>query len=825
MKIIKNFFFYYLIYLLFWKSNSLKCGENEIENCLKCGIGDKINTCEICNNKYFLFYNNLMCLSCSDPLYGQIGCVGNCKLSSTNNTNIICDKDGCKEGFYNLNGICIKCYETGYYPCKTCTISLDKDNYKKYNCTKCLSNSYILTSYGECLGCYISYCNKCHYDDLSEKICDECREGFYPDNSRQRCKECHDSIEISNGHCKICSDNLNDYESGQCWCDTFYTLKDHSTCVKCPENCHNCKYNNKTNKIECISCEQGYTITPQKTCSYCGDGCQFCSLSENLSPNCLLCFSQKFLNNNKCLICPENCISCDINQKCLQCKMNCTLLSDGTCIKCPDNCMSCTKSGNNDIACTRCFEKYALNSKKECVYCSNITEDGMEGCEKCGYNLNTNKYECYECSKKKRSYGILSYELFQAYTFIINTFRCFDNTDKNRPEFYGCLEAYKNEDQYECIKCENTENRIIHTMVNDSKKCIDSSEYGLGYCYEAENKGTETEPLYSCTKCEDSYALILKGNKNVCEPRNDYFNKYLLSLCLEGKVDDNKNYECTKCVPNSHLTIDKRCICDHGSFSKDYIFCNKCDDISPGCINEQGCQNPLDNQFSCVECKTGYFREPKGSCYYCLYEINNCEICHYNELTSTIICDKCVDGYNYNINENKCDFENCEDYPEISEGCIICDGKREEYISNKKCHKCKPIYFKTKDEQCVNCRSDNYGGSGCLKCKYALDNNNEQTNQIICDICPEDDYISSDGKCFNCQKNIVNCEICKFIKNNDYNEKLVCSICKPGYYLNSEGKCITYVNYLKLKTNCQSYFYQINQISFCFNQRGDYSLY
>lgn len=70
-----------------------------------------------------------------------------------------------------------------------------------------------------------------------------------------------------------------------------------------------------------------------------------------------------------------------------------------------------------------------------------------------------------------------------------------------------------------------------------------------------------------------------------------------------------------------------------------------------------------------------------------------------------------------------------------------------------------------------------------------------------------------------------NCEICKFIKNNDYNEKLVCSICKPGYYLNSEGKCITYVNYLKLKTNCQSYFYQINQISFCFNQRGDYSLY
>lgn len=144
------------------------------------------------------------------------------------------------------------------------------------------------------------------------------------------------------------------------------------------------------------------------------------------------------------------------------------------------------------------------------------------------------------------------------------------------------------------------------------------------------------------------------------------------------------------------------------------------------------------NNNTCIKCIDKYLlfddNNTNRKCYYCLYEIKDCEKCHYNLSNSKIICDKCLDGYKYNINENKCESNNCEDYPEISEGCIICDEKCEKYISNKKCHKCKPTYFKTKNEKCINCKSDNYGGSGCLKCKYALDNNNVETNDIICDI-------------------------------------------------------------------------------------------
>ena len=147
---------------------------------------------------------------------------------------------------------------------------------------------------------------------------------------------------------------------------------------------------------------------------------------------------------------------------------------------------------------------------------------------------------------------------------------------------------------------------------------------------------------------------------------------------------------------------------------------------------------------------------------------------------------------------------------------MICEGKIEEYVTAKKCQKCKPGYFRTKDEQCVNCKSEKYGGPACFKCKYEINENGEETENIICDYCPEMNHaLSSDGKCYYCSKMIKDCEICDFIKNSDNTEKLVCSICKPGFYLNSEGKCINYLQYLERIQNCSEYYYKINDLTFC----------
>ena len=47
---------------------------------------------------------------------------------------------------------------------------------------------------------------------------------------------------------------------------------------------------------------------------------------------------------------------------------------------------------NNEIICTKCEDHFALKSETECVYCPNITGEGMEGCNRCGYDKVNNKF-------------------------------------------------------------------------------------------------------------------------------------------------------------------------------------------------------------------------------------------------------------------------------------------------------------------------------------------------------------------------------------------------------------------------------------------------
>ena len=801
-----------------------KCKRHNIENCEiygKDSDGKEIDICIKCKDNYFLFYNNLYCLPCNDSLYGQVGCEGNCDASNYLQTrNVICNKNDCRDGYYNLNGICLSCSK-GSKGCKKCTITLNEINKEVYNCLECLNNEYkYLSSYG-CAKCYLDeeHCKKCHFISINSysKECDECEEGFYLDKNKQ-CKKCHYPIEISNGYCRVCSDNKNDYQSGNCWCYEYYTKKSHSTCVKCPDKCPYCEFNHYMNNVECLICEPGYTLNSMKTCTYCGEGCKYCSLSDNSTPICNHCYSNILLSNGKCLVYPENCISYN-NGKCIECSKNYTLLSDGKCGKCPPNCSKCKTNENDEIICLQCYEHYALKLQKECIYCKNINYEGMENCEKCGYNENTKKFECYECGKKEMEE---SYDLYDAYVYINNTFQCFNNMDRKQPDFYGCAEAYKNGEKYECNKCSNYKiskySGETFIKVINQKKCINTTDFGLYACFEAENIGTEQNPIYSCTKCASNHFLLKnKNNQVTCGYRSGK-----LSYCQEGKAIEKYKEECTQCSPNSHFNNSKICNCDTGYFGQNDWYCYKCDDIiygNPGCLAEKGCTyNRENSQLNCNQCKDEYFNYTEGQCYSCSSEIENCEKCHYNTTINKLICDKCQN--NYNLIEQKCilkQYIECEDYPEISEGCLICEEKREEYLAKNKCHMCKPGYFKTKNEQCINCRSEEYGGQDCLKCKYDIDQNGKETDNIVCEYCPELFHAkNSDGKCYNCEKYLSNnCEVCAFIKNDNLAEKLVCILCKPGFYLNSKGKCINYLNYLQQISNCFEYFYQINDISFC----------
>ena len=113
----------------------------------------------------------------------------------------------------------------------------------------------------------------------------------------------------------------------------------------------------------------------------------------------------------------------------------------------------------------------------------------------------------------------------------------------------------------------------------------------------------------------------------------------------------------------------------------------------------------------------------------------NCDLCHYDLNKEKPKCDNCLTIYTILNEKDICELNECHEYPEISPGCIICNDKLNEYFPNEKCQSCKYGYFKTKDEKCIYCRREKYGGPGCYECGYELDENGNEKDNIICKDC------------------------------------------------------------------------------------------
>ena len=642
------------------QSQALKCDEETIDHCTKCGTGQNSDSCSTCDNKYFQFFNNLLCLPCNDPTYGQIGCEGNCDGTNyAKSKNVLCEEGGCKEGYYYMNGICTSC-SLGSPGCAKCThnVTLNKEN-EKFICNECLSG-YRLTEEGIYEKCYLENCEKCFFNKSNkEKVeCETCDKGFYK-NSTGECAKCYE-VSIVGGKCQVCSDNKTKYDS--CSCYDGYTLIENSSCFKCPDKCSKCEYNIQKKSAECTECYSKYALDSNKKCIYCGDGCGYCEVDSKNNPICKYCDSGTFSENNKCLTCQ-------------------------------DNCSKCTLDKNNKIICTECFYNYALNSEtNNCTYCSDIADTGGKGCNRCIYNKNNKKYECLECK-------------YNDYTYINNTYQCLDNRNSNQADLYGCLKANYNEKtkKYECYQCKRN-----FMQVKNEKKCINLQEKNLSSnCLEVEYINKEEKPLYSCSKCPDNFAFVTINSNGV---KDCYERKNNLAYCLEGKIE-NENNICTKCVEHAILTKENKCECNFGTFGYNNSFCYECDDKihgNPGCVSSKGCNYILANdELDCNECKEGYFNYTKGQCYSCSAEIANCNKCNLevNGKEEQLKCENCLSLFT--LNNNTCELNECEEYPEISPGCIICKDKLNEYKSNGKCQTCKYGYFLTKEEKCVYCRQNN----------------------------------------------------------------------------------------------------------------------
>ena len=764
--------------LIFINSEAKQCGDEQINNCKTCGKFEGFDSCETCEDNYFLVMDNLLCLPCNDPLYGQSGCKGNCDASDYKTTSYaFCDE--CIDGYYSLEGLCNTC-DKGSPGCKKCTYKSEGEStYKKFKCQECLSNEYKLEG-NYCQKCSLSYCDKCHFEGVEQKeVCDICKSGYYL-NSEKICKSCY-YIDIDGGWCNICSDDETDFNSGYCYCDYGYVKVDNHTCFKCPDNCGSCEYNKENNNTQCKYCYGGYALDRfEEKCLKCEEGCSYCYVNDQKKTICTECKSGKLIpGESKCLVCPSNCNECEY---------------DAT---------------TSQSVCTKCYSNYALNpTNKECVHCYGHEDTGT-GCESCIYNSTTNHYQCLSC---------YSYHPYTSYSYpfvyVSNIYKCFSNDDSTQIGLYGCLYAIYNEvsDKYECLSCKSGFIPVI-----TDKSCISKGSNGLdNNCYEAEIIGDK----YSCTKCDDSTVFVkdIPNGINNCYEREDEF-----SFCLNGTIQEDYTKICNVCSDNSALSNSKICECNTDSFNKDQKFCYKCYDErqgNPGCDISEGCTyNKPNDELRCKKCLKGYFEYTEGQCFLCSNEISNCYDCHFDNTNNKLICDSCSNDI-YTVNsENKCQLNDCEEYPEISPGCIICKDKLDEYLQKKQCQSCKYGYFKDKNNQCIYCKSEKNGGPACYECGY--DDDNE--NNIICKNCYSNSFISiydiyydrdnynqpalsSDGKCYDCQLEFSEyCRECGFVLNSDGTETLKCTKCSVGHYLSPEGRCISYLSLIHTTEHCGRY--------------------
>lgn len=373
--------------IILTSNSEVECNGTTTEHCSKCSTGDDSDSCSSCDDKHFLFFNNLFCVPCNDSTYGQIGCEGNCDGSDYVDTRFaFCEKGGCAEGYYNLNGICMNC-SVGSPACKKCTYEVqENETHGNFICEECENNEYRINSFGLCQHCYLSGCEKCHYENNTEAVCDKCMEGYFKD-SYMGCSSCYYNYP-SGKRCYVCSENETDYEF--CNCYSGYTKVGKFDCLSCSYGCEECSYDNKTNTTECSKCYSGYILDSDKNCISCGERCQTCELDKYKNPICLSCYSSGFLDNGKCLVCDWGCSNCTIDPK---------------------------SEYKNDTLYTSCDYNYAFNpDTNNCTYCSDIPEIGEYSCKSCIYNEKFVKYECLECWDDD-------------YVYVRNTFQCFPNYD------------------------------------------------------------------------------------------------------------------------------------------------------------------------------------------------------------------------------------------------------------------------------------------------------------------------------------------------------------------------------------------------------------
>ena len=269
------------------KCSNVNCTNKKYANFYQSYYTCDSNKCLICiNNELKIFSECDNSEECSS-IEGCLNCI-------TNDECIICS-----QGYYLLNGLCIKCIEG----CAQCsnreTCEYCKTGYEFNSELKCI----LTNNLGFDISIYNNYKQKLNEKLLYNSECDSNCIKCYDNTAK--CIECNKEYILKNNTCiKLCSiDNcinclLEDNTEYCTECDSGYILENKKCNLICSiENCSKCHLNNNTQI--CSECKSGYKLINGECFVKCeNENCELCS---NDGKNCTKCEEGKKLFDGECI--------------------------------------------------------------------------------------------------------------------------------------------------------------------------------------------------------------------------------------------------------------------------------------------------------------------------------------------------------------------------------------------------------------------------------------------------------------------------------------------------------------------------------------------
>ena len=468
--------------------------------------------------------------------------------------------------------------------------------------------------------------------------------------------------------------------------------------------------------------------------------------------------------------CPNLCMQCDSEKKCIKCAPSCNKMDDGTCEIKDQNC----EIFNDEGSCTQCKtttyflyqdepdgpylckevnvdnKLYYYEDPDNSGYFKRCDNDGIANCEKC-----SSKTECTKCSgnfklindESPKICGDLDTRLYyEESTDVYKT--CSKNIAHP-----NCEKCEMNAGSFTCIQCINT-----HAFFDDetnTNECILKTNKDINK-YFTEDDGIN----YKLCNVEKCATCNRKDECSICE--NDYslVNSHRLCIKLSDKLyykdTDNNYYPC--------------------STSTSLTNCNKCETKTKCILCNSNSLYPVQNNdgsITCQEINTNYYyqKTEDGNTFYrkCEDDISNCEEC-----SSSTHCTKCKN--NFAIIED--DYSKCEDlttkkyYLDQTSGkyklcssnfpnCEICEVNNDNVFT---CNQCKPNNaFKHENDNDLQCAL-----------KTTLDNNNQY-------------YTTDSGLNYYSCSHFNNIEHCLECANRE-----TCSRCQTNYILENDNTVCTH---------------------------------